>query len=153
MPLLLSIVVGLVLVAATGCASPAAQPSGATSPPAGTAVPPAAPAPSPSVVASPGGQAPVSAPKPIAPNAPAADQNALVAQAVADAAAQTGVASDAIRVIQVEMREWPSSALGCEKPGMGYAQVITPGYRIVLEAGGRTLEYHTDRSRAVLCAG
>jgi hypothetical protein len=36
---------------------------------------------------------------------------------------------------------------------MFYAQVITPGYLIVLQAAGRTLEYHTDSGRRVeLCA-
>jgi hypothetical protein len=33
-----------------------------------------------------------------------------------------------------------------------YAQVITPGYRVVLEAGGQRYEYHTDTGRfVVLC--
>ena len=82
---------------------------------------------------------------------PSGDSSALVAQAVADAAARSGVAPDAVRVVRVEPREWPDSGLGCPKPGTGYAQVITSGYLIVLEAGGQTLEYHTDRSRAELC--
>ena len=82
---------------------------------------------------------------------PAGDSSALVAQAVADAAARSGVAPDAVRVVRVEPREWPDSGLGCPKPGTGYAQVITSGYLIVVEAGGQTLDYHTDRSRVELC--
>jgi hypothetical protein len=77
----------------------------------------------------------------------------VVSLAVADAAARHGVAADAVRVVRVEPRQWPDSALGCPKPGMGYAQVITPGYLVELEAGGKILEYHTDRSRVELCAG
>jgi hypothetical protein len=34
---------------------------------------------------------------------------------------------------------------------MMYAQVITPGYRIVLEADGKTYTYHTSQSHVVLC--
>jgi hypothetical protein len=77
----------------------------------------------------------------------------VVGLAVADAAARHGVAPDAVRVVRVEPRQWPDSGLGCPRPGMGYAQVITPGYLIALEAGGAILEYHTDRSRVELCAG
>ena len=37
-------------------------------------------------------------------------------------------------------------------PGVGCMEVITPGYLIVLEAGGALFEYHTnlDGSRVVL---
>ncbi len=33
---------------------------------------------------------------------------------------------------------------GLPRPGEFYIQVITPGYLIVLQAGGRQYEYHTD---------
>ncbi len=57
-----------------------------------------------------------------------------------------------ITVRQVEAVEWPDSSLGCPKPGMMYAQVITPGYRLLLVADGASYEYHTDRAgRAVPC--
>jgi len=46
--------------------------------------------------------------------------------------------------------EWSDASLGCPKPGFAYAQVITPGYRIVLTAGQQQYEYHTDKSRAVV---
>jgi hypothetical protein len=35
---------------------------------------------------------------------------------------------------------------------MGYAQAITPGFLIVVEARGRRLDYHTDHAQIVLCA-
>jgi hypothetical protein len=57
-----------------------------------------------------------------------------------------------VRLIRVEAREWSDASLGCPKPGQMYAQVITPGYLVVLEAGGQRLEYHTDAGRRVeLC--
>ena len=76
----------------------------------------------------------------------------LVRLAVADAAQRTGVAPTDVSVLQVEAREWPDASLGCPKPNELYAQVITPGYEIVLQAGGQQLSYHTDRARrAELC--
>ncbi|MBI2320970.1 MAG: hypothetical protein HYU88_02455 [Chloroflexi bacterium] len=64
-----------------------------------------------------------------------------------------GVDAQAIAVLRTESVDWPSTALGCPEPGMVYAQVITPGYRVVLEHGGRQYTYHTDRrQRFVLCA-
>ena len=68
------------------------------------------------------------------------------------AATRLGVAAGQLSVERVEAREWGDSSLGCPQPGMMYAQVITPGYLIVVAGGGKRLEFHTDaRGRAVMC--
>ena len=36
---------------------------------------------------------------------------------------------------------FPDGGLGCPEPGMLYTQVLTPGYRVVVEAGGREYDY------------
>ena len=55
-------------------------------------------------------------------------------------------------MLKVEAVEWRDSSLGCPEPGKAYLQVITPGYLFVLEAGGKTYEYHADRgNRVILC--
>jgi hypothetical protein len=75
-----------------------------------------------------------------------------VAVAVHDLAARTGVLPESIAVVTLDAVEWSDSSLGCPRPGYVYLQVITPGYRIVLAAGGQTYVYHTDtRSAVVLC--
>ncbi|MCC6992080.1 MAG: hypothetical protein IT181_23955 [Acidobacteria bacterium] len=74
-----------------------------------------------------------------------------MALAVADAARRTNVAASAVSVVLIEPREWPDRSLGCPEPGMGYAQSITPGFLIVVEAGGRRLRYHTDHAQARAC--
>ena len=63
------------------------------------------------------------------------------------------VPMEEIEVVYVERVEWPDTALGCPKPGEVYAQVITPGYRVVLRVRHRQYELHTDESgkRVVLC--
>jgi hypothetical protein len=87
-------------------------------------------------------------PQPLAGSRPAefSAQNA----ALDDLAQRLGIAKSSIRVIQAEAVEWPDASLGCPKPGMMYAQVITPGYRIVLQANGKRYEYHTGRGAAVV---
>lgn len=89
-------------------------------------------------------------PQPLAGSRPAefSAQNA----ALDELAKRLGVPKSSIKVILAEAVEWPDASLGCAKPGMMYAQVITPGYRIVLEAGGKRYEYHTGREgRATWC--
>lgn len=82
-----------------------------------------------------------------------ADATKSVGLAKAALAKKTGTAADQIQIISVTSTRWPTSALGCPQPGMFYSQLVTPGYRIVLQAGGQTYEYHSDRGRRVVyCA-
>lgn len=83
---------------------------------------------------------------------PTPDSTAAVEAALNDAATHLGVARDQLRVVQAEPKEWPDSSLGCPQPGQMYSQIVTPGYLIVISAGAKQLEYHTDaRSRVILC--
>jgi hypothetical protein len=70
-----------------------------------------------------------------------------------DAAARLGVPREQLVVERVEEREWPDTSLGCPQPGFLYAQVITPGYLIIVSGAGQRLEYHTNASggQLVLC--
>lgn len=78
---------------------------------------------------------------------------AAIAAALAAAAAHAQVTRDTLNVSRVEPREWSDAGLGCGQPGQMYAQVVTPGYLVVVVTGQHELEYHTDtRGRAVLCA-
>ena len=49
--------------------------------------------------------------------------------------------------------EWGDTSLGCPMPGLVYAQVITPGFRLVFDYQGQQNEYHTDQdgSNTVAC--
>jgi hypothetical protein len=74
--------------------------------------------------------------------------------AVNAAALHAGVPAGQLGIERIEAREWSDSSLGCPQPGFFYAQVITPGYLVLIAVTGSTrrLEYHTDtRGRAVLC--
>jgi len=76
-----------------------------------------------------------------------------IAQARVDAASRTGVEADSWRPVEVTARQWPDAGLGCPEPGKLYAQVLTPGYLITLEAGNRRLVYHSGAGRVVYCKG
>ena len=54
-----------------------------------------------------------------------------------------------------ERVRWRDASLGCPQPGYAYAQVETPGYRLVFEFDGTPYEVHTNEggSRAVICTG
>lgn len=76
----------------------------------------------------------------------------LVAQAKEDLARRLSIKVEEIGLVEAKAVEWPDTSLGCPQPGMMYAQVITPGFRVVLEAEAKTYEYHTDQTRSILCA-
>jgi len=82
--------------------------------------------------------------------APDAASRALVDQARQALAQEIVDDAGAVKLQRVEPTEWRDSSLGCPQPGMNYLQVITPGYLIVLEAQGRSYEYHTDRQTRVI---
>jgi hypothetical protein len=83
---------------------------------------------------------------------PPAEAKEAVRLARENLAQKLGLSPEAIRLVSVEAVEWRDTSLGCPQPGMMYAQVITPGFRVVLEAGGKGYNYHTDTGRfVVLC--
>lgn len=75
---------------------------------------------------------------------------AVVRLAIDALVRDTGVPQDQIVVVQVEPQDWSDSALGCPEPGRAYLQVITPGYRVILTAGGKDYEYHTNETTMVV---
>lgn len=67
-------------------------------------------------------------------------------------AIETGISPDEIILVNYSERQWPTTALGCPKPGFSYAQVVTDGFVVHLEADGNAYEYHTNlRDSVVRC--
>ena len=52
-----------------------------------------------------------------------------------------------IKLVKEEAVDWPDTSLGYPEEGMMYAQVITPGFKIILKAGDKLYEYHSDYKR------
>ncbi len=59
-----------------------------------------------------------------------------------------------ISVVDIQAVDWPDACLGIEQAESVCAQVITPGYRVILTHQGTRYEYHTDaEGQRVLAAG
>jgi hypothetical protein len=54
-----------------------------------------------------------------------------------------------ISVAEVSEVIWPDSGLGCSQSDMASAQVLTPGYLILLEYNSNKYEYHADKNSYV----
>lgn len=84
-----------------------------------------------------------------------ADEAALarrIQAALADAARRTGIDVAALTVSSAERVTWLDGSLGCPEPDMMYTQALVSGYRIRIEAGGETLDYHAGtRGAPLLC--
>lgn len=61
-----------------------------------------------------------------------------------DLSQRTGADIGLIKLASIERVQWSDTSLGSPQPGMMYAQVIVPGFRMVLEAEGKRYLYHTS---------
>ena len=61
--------------------------------------------------------------------------------------------ADTFTLISSESVVWPDASLGCPQEGFGYAQVVTPGYKLVFTLGDTSYVVHTnaDGSNLVPC--
>lgn len=75
----------------------------------------------------------------------------LMDLARADLARRTGLDPSTFTVVRSEAAIWADGSLGCPIPGQLYIQVQTPGYWIVLEAGGKPYDYRATSSAVRLC--
>lgn len=125
----------LLLIVLSACAGAATKPFLPNVPEAATSKPP-------NMLSTPTPEVAVIAP-------PATDESAIVPRPLtekvkAHLASRLNINITEIRVIEALAVSWPDTSLGCPQPGLAYAQVITPGYRIILEAKGEQYPYHTD---------
>jgi len=73
----------------------------------------------------------------------------LVRMARLDLTERLGIDEENVTVKSVDATDFSDASLGVPEPGKSYAQVITPGYIIMLEAEGETYEYHGAEDRVV----
>lgn len=59
---------------------------------------------------------------------------------------ETGIPSYEISFVSAEAVDWPDACLGVHNPDELCAQMITPGYRVILGTIDQQYEVHTDRS-------
>jgi hypothetical protein len=81
---------------------------------------------------------------------PASGPESLIEKAKEDLAQRLSISTSQIVLVEATQVEWSDSGLDCPQPDMSYLQVITPGYRILLEANGTQYEYHSNRDAYVV---
>jgi len=82
---------------------------------------------------------------PISTAATVPNLQSLVDKAREDLAQRLSISTSQINVVEAREVTWSNSSLGCPQPGMLYADVLTPGYLILLNANGQDFEYHTGK--------
>ncbi len=71
----------------------------------------------------------------------------VVDMAKSDLAKRLNIPEEQVHFVKQEKKDWPDTSLGFPEEGKMYSQVVTPGFVIILEAGGRQYEYHSDYKR------
>ena len=79
--------------------------------------------------------------KPVTPNL-----QSLIEIAKEDLAQRLFIAKSQINIVEARDVVWSNASLGCPQPGMMYAEVLTPGYLILLNANGQDYEYHAGKN-------
>lgn len=77
------------------------------------------------------------------PNLPEGLSTTTYQEIVRDAADRAGVDEVEVELVSVSAEEFSDSSLGCPEEGRMYAQVITPGFRVLVSAGGDEYDYRT----------
>lgn len=63
-----------------------------------------------------------------------------------------GIDPATVKLISVDLVDWPDGCLGIAREGVMCAQIVTPGYKIILEAAGKQYEYRTSENGAQVVA-
>lgn len=89
--------------------------------------------------------------EPPAPQTPAAAQVGPEQVARRTLAELFGVPADEVTVISTTAREFRDASLDCPEPGMSYAQVLTPGWQVIVEADGRRFDVRVSGEAGRVC--
>jgi hypothetical protein len=73
------------------------------------------------------------------------DKASAVEAAKGDLAKRLGISESQVNERSVKDREFPDMALGAPENGEMAAQMISSGWEIELEAGGRVYDYRADK--------
>jgi hypothetical protein len=83
---------------------------------------------------------------------PGLPPEALLGRILAAAAQHSGLPADALAVSDSRRVTWNDGSLGCPQPGVHYTQALVPGWRVIVQAGERQLDYRVaERGYFLLC--
>ncbi len=141
MPLKLLLLSAILMAAVSACVAPTPPP--ASPPPAPTQTPAVEPDTRPPEAAPPTTRPPEAA-------LPSTGFEAIADAAVQFAAAEMNADPASIQVISVDEVEWRNSCLGVDKPGEMCLDVITPGFRVLLDVDGQVVAVHTNQAATAM---
>ncbi len=72
------------------------------------------------------------------------NKDTAVDHAVSDLSKRLSISEAVIRIIDVSEREFPDMSLGAPEKSEMAAMMISPGWEILLSAGGKNYEYRAD---------
>lgn len=75
---------------------------------------------------------------------PSIEANSAVDQVITDYAKLVNLDPADVHLMFYEIVDWPDGCLGVFQEGVMCIQVITPGYRIIVEVNGVTVELHSN---------
>ena len=84
---------------------------------------------------------------------PSEARGRLIARVRADLARRLGIDVSEVKLKTSQPASWPDQGLGCPRPGESYAQVVTEGQSLELEAKGRSLSLPYQREPVRLLHG
>lgn len=70
--------------------------------------------------------------------------------AISRLAENLGITPDQIKLVSTEAVDWPDSCLGIATEGFACSQVVTSGFRVILEANGKQVEYRTNQDATMI---
>ena len=74
---------------------------------------------------------------------PSIEANSVVDKVINDYARQSSLDPSVVHLMFYEIVDWPDGCLGVFQEGVMCIEVITPGYRIIAEVNGSTVELHS----------
>ncbi len=87
---------------------------------------------------------------------PGSIHNLPIPQAVAKArtilATRLGISESKILILEAIETNWPDACLGITEKDNFCAQVITPGYNVLMQANGKEYRYRTNLSGSIIKA-
>jgi hypothetical protein len=70
--------------------------------------------------------------------------------AISTLAQNLGITPDQINLVSTEAVEWADACLGVQTEGVSCAQVVTPGFKVILDVKGKQVEFHTNQDATVI---
>jgi hypothetical protein len=74
------------------------------------------------------------------------DHPAAVLSAIQFLSEETAIPQDEMEILSVEARVWPDGCLGLAEPDEACTLALVPGWLIIIQAEGRTIEVRTDET-------